>query len=601
MGNRREAPGTDYTNVTFEEIKETLLQRAKSQYPDTYKDFSKSSFGSLMFDLVSMVGEQLNFYAQFVGNEGFVDWARSSLGLNSLANERDMSLSDSNSTTEMAFIVGIPASSVDNTSEDTVATFELLAETVLSGPGGQTAQLTQDLKFQPGVDIPVSTTYSSDGSRSLIYQYKKYAPVVIGEIKSLVVKVDTYAHFLKIKIPDLSCTEIISCYDAEGRRFYETPNLLVDTVLVPLRYQDADSGEAVVREVNYPAPRRFSVEEAPSGQKSLIFGYGSEETLDKSLNHPVHPINQSFKRRARNNTEDRIFLPNKYFASGKYGVPPKNTNLTIKYRLNTSSNSNLPVGSIDRVLEPLTVFLNDERMSPTKKEFIINSISCTNEEPANGLVKWRSTKEIAMTIKAASGAQGRAVTAKDMEAMCYKMPPRLGKIRKAAIFRDTVGLRKNLNIYVVSEDTDQNLQKANKILKQNLRTHLNSVKMMTDSIDIFDAEILNIGLYLDIVLHERENKNTAMSTIREFLFDQFTMTTPEIGQPFSKGEIERLLNLMPMIKRVNRIQVRTKNGTGYSSTTYDIAPNTTNDGQVLMPENFVWELKNPTDIIGTIL
>ena len=125
--------------------------------------------------------------------------------------------------------------------------------------------------------------------------------------------------------------------------------------------------------------------------------------------------------------------------------------------------------------------------------------------------------------------------------------------------------------------------------------------MMTDSIDIFDAEILNIGLYLDIVLHERENKNTAMSTIREFLFDQFTMTTPEIGQPFSKGEIERLLNLMPMIKRVNRIQVRTKNGTGYSSTTYDIAPNTTNDGQVLMPENFVWELKNPTDIIGTIL
>ena len=598
--NRREGPNTDYTNVTFEEIKGSLLERARSHYPDTYKDFSKSSFGSLMFDLVAMVGEQLNFYAQFVGNEGFVDFARSSIGLNGLASERGLLLSDSNSTTVVTLYCSIEASSDNNLGPDLDSIVEIAEGTTVTGLSGQVAQLLQTVTFNPAVDIPVSTSFSADGSRSLIYNYEKTAIAVIGEIRTLVTDVLSPDHFIRIKIPDISCTETIDVFDTAGNRYYETPNLLVDTVLVPFPYRNADDNTISTREVNFPAPRRFMVEEDPTGQKSLVFGYGSEDTLDKTINHPVLPINQATRRRARNGTNERIILPEKHFGAGKYGIPPKNTTLTIRYRVNTVDNSNIPVGALDRFLEPIVVFAMDDKLTPSRKEFIINNLSCMNKEPANGLVRFRSTKEIAMTIKAASGAQGRAVTSKDLTAMCYNMPPRLGRIKKAAVFRDTDGLRKNLNVYVISEDADQNLQKANSVLKENLRTHLDSVKMMTDSIDIFDAEVLNVGLYLDVVLHERENKNNALPQIREFLFNQFTQVVPEIGQPFSKGEVERILNLMPIIKRVNRIQIRVKNGEGYSSTSYDIAPNTTEDGLVLMPENFIWELKNPTDIIGII-
>ena len=43
----------DYTKTSFSEIKSELVAYVKRHYPDTYKDFNKTSFGSLMFDLVS--------------------------------------------------------------------------------------------------------------------------------------------------------------------------------------------------------------------------------------------------------------------------------------------------------------------------------------------------------------------------------------------------------------------------------------------------------------------------------------------------------------------------------------------------------------------
>ena len=85
MSNKRGISNTNYTNVSFEEIKETLVNRAKKYYPDTYQDFNHSSFGSMMMDMLAMMGEQLNFYTQFVANENFIETSRTSQGLVSAA------------------------------------------------------------------------------------------------------------------------------------------------------------------------------------------------------------------------------------------------------------------------------------------------------------------------------------------------------------------------------------------------------------------------------------------------------------------------------------------------------------------------------------
>ena len=59
----------DYTSRDFDSIRARLIEFIKTKYPDTYKDFNATSFGSLMVDLVSYVGDSLSFYIDYSANE----------------------------------------------------------------------------------------------------------------------------------------------------------------------------------------------------------------------------------------------------------------------------------------------------------------------------------------------------------------------------------------------------------------------------------------------------------------------------------------------------------------------------------------------------
>ena len=62
MSKKRKIVPIDYTSRDFNSIREDLMTYVRRYYPDTYKDFSEASFGSLMLDTVSYVGDMLSFY-----------------------------------------------------------------------------------------------------------------------------------------------------------------------------------------------------------------------------------------------------------------------------------------------------------------------------------------------------------------------------------------------------------------------------------------------------------------------------------------------------------------------------------------------------------
>ena len=63
----------NYTNRDFESVKKELVQIAERFYPDTLRDFSEASFGSMMLDSVAYVSDQLSFYIDYNLNEAFLD------------------------------------------------------------------------------------------------------------------------------------------------------------------------------------------------------------------------------------------------------------------------------------------------------------------------------------------------------------------------------------------------------------------------------------------------------------------------------------------------------------------------------------------------
>ena len=79
----------NYTNRDFATIKQDLINHAKRYYPDTYKDFNEASFGSLMIDTVSYIGDILSFYLDYQANESFLDSAVEYDNVQRLARQQD--------------------------------------------------------------------------------------------------------------------------------------------------------------------------------------------------------------------------------------------------------------------------------------------------------------------------------------------------------------------------------------------------------------------------------------------------------------------------------------------------------------------------------
>ncbi len=596
----RGSSNTDFTNLTFDDIKNDLVNKARIYYPETYKDFNASSFGAMMIDLMAMVGEQLNFYAQFIANENYAETSRTTYSLTTHASTAGFKLKNTYSSTgTLQLYAYIPASLTDS-APDQRYKFRILKGATCTNNAGATFTTTQDAVVDFKKENIVGSHFSEDGSKNSYYTYEMNVPAKSGEVRELSVIVGTYQKFLKIEIKDDAASEILSVIDSNGNEFFEVENLSQNIVWKGLSDRPNPDPTRPDLMVPFPVPRRFTVEQ--EGDRTfLVFGFGSEKNIKT---RPVaDPSTIALKQPGRKYVSDSTFDPSRLLETDTFGVSPQNTTLTIRYRANTTENTNAAINTINNVQTAELVFDDITGLEQTKMDYIANitNISCNNKEPFNGSMTYTTKQEIVQKIKGAKGSQSRAVTLKDYASVAYIMPPKFGVIKRAAMVRDDNDFRRNLNLYVISQDSSGNLQQASSALKQNLRTWINSLRMVSDSIDIFDANIINLGIFFDIVSSDKINSASILSEVRQKLFDELTLATPEIGQSFSIGEVERILNSMREVVRVNSVKIVMKRGPNYSDTRHDIPSNVSPDGGLIyIPKNCIWEIKFADDITGKV-
>lgn len=602
MSNKRRNTDTNFTNVVFDDIKQKLVRRMRSQYPNAYSDFNKSSFGSMMLDLMSMMSEQLNFYTQFVANENYPQTARSAYSLGFHAQTAGKSVFNSYSSSGILKVTTyLPADPATNSQPDTRYRHTILKGTKFQGQSGAIFTSTEDVSINFSEDQSVGTTFSQDGSGITYYLYQVDVPVVSGEERSFSVTVPEYQKFLKIEVKDLNVTDIIKVLDSSDNEYYRVENLSQNVIYKGVTDQDYENSQVSSKLIPFPVPRRYMIE-VEGDRMFLVFGYGSEDSL--KVRPVADPSQVSLLRPGQDYVFDTDFDPSKLLSTDKFGVSPQNTTLRISYRANTVENSNAAANSVNTISGLKVSFENPDILLPSnrnKVDFIRQSMACENPQPINGSIQFETTQELSQAITSARRAQARAVTAKDYETVAYLMPSSFGSVKRVSVVKDKNDLTRNLNMYVMAENSLKKLEKASAALKDNLKRWVNEYRMVSDSIDIFDAEILNLGLEMEIVLRSDANPQTALSSIRGKLFEDLSLVAPEIGQHFSIGMVEQILSSMPIVSRVGKIKVVVKNGEGYSDTRFDIKNNTSLDGgKILIPENIIWEIKNKRDIIGRI-
>ena len=201
--------------------------------------------------------------------------------------------------------------------------------------------------------------------------------------------------------------------------------------------------------------------------------------------------------------------------------------------------------------------------------------------------------------------QNRIVTKEDFITAAYNMPPSFGSIKKVNVYQDSDSFnQRNINLFVLSQDNLGNLQKANSTVKSNLKTYLSRLKMMNDTIDILDANIINLQINYKVAGFSDASKYSVLDSAKESLANFFqSRKNFDIGEPFSITDVFSVLKNSPLVLDVLEVDVTVQSGPDYSSSNFSTILNKTRDGRKInCPPDSIFEIKFPnTDIVGTIL
>ena len=610
--SKKRAVSIKYTSREFDTIKADLIDYIRRYYPNTYRDFNEASFGSLVIDTVSYIGDILSFYIDYQANETFVETATEYDNILRLGRQLGYKFGGAASSFGTAALYILVPASTTGIGPDMSYVPVLKQGAEFAGTTGAAFMLNQDVHFgNPSASIRVARVDETTGNPTH-YAVKTYGQIMSGELRTEFVEVGAYKRFNKITLQALDISEIVSVIDSEGNEYFEvdymSQNVIYRGITNRMVTTDTEGTYAAgnqASEILKPivVPRRF-IKNRNIRTTEIIFGASSDSEVSKDF--LTEPQTSILDIHGKSYIQDTTFDPTRLVQSDKFGVAPSGTTLTVTYRVNTVQNVNLGTGQLNTVGEYNMEFNDAIALDAAKVTDVVNSLEIDNETPIVGDIDIPDTEELRHRIRDTFATQNRAVTQQDYESFVYQMPPRFGSVKRCKIMRDNDSLKRNLNLYIVSESDTGTLTEANGVLKDNVKTWLQKNKMINDTIDILDARVVNLSIEFVAVGSLERTKFETLSAAYERLQERF-QRLPDIGEPFFITDIYKELRNVEGILDVTDVKVVRKNGDIaeriYSDVSFNLEKMTSADGRYIeMPKNIIYEVKYPEfDIKGVIV
>ena len=591
----------NYTSRDFDTIKTDLVKYAQRYYPDIYKDFGDASFGSLMLDSVAYVGDVLSFYLDYQANESFLETATEYDNVLKIGNNvgyNNPADGTVGSVGELDLFAIVPANDT-GLGPATEYMPVLEAGAVITSNGGTSFTLEEDARFDYSKNQVVVARVSDSTGVPTHYAIKTTGTVVSGIIREESISVGSFEKFKKVKLGSNAISEVISVFDDSGNEYFQVDYLSQNVLYkdVANRGTDKDNAPSILKP--FIASRRFVIEKS-SNSTHLVFGYGSESELTSSS--VADPSSIALQRHAKKYVADEAIDPSKFLSTDKFGIGPSDTTLTVKYRINNSNTVNVSTNSLVNISQKNVSFADRTALIDSKASEVTNSIEVNNPNPIVGSVSLPDTTELKRRMIDSFAAQNRAVTGQDIESATYSMSNKFGSIKRCKVVRDSSSLRRNLNLYVLSEGTDGKLSTASQSLKENLKVWLGKGRMIGDTIDILDGKIVNIGIEFTIVADSSMNNYEVLSDALSTLKNEFSVPL-YMGEPLYITDIYNILNKnVSGVVDTKSVKVSLKSGNSYSGVSFDLESATSADGRFIeVPQNVALEVKfTNSDIKGMV-
>ena len=640
----------NYLNKDFDDFRNSLIDYAKTYFPNTYNDFNESSPGMMFIEMASYVGDVLSYYLDSQFRESLLPFAEEKKNVYNIA----QALGYKPKTTSPANVVldvfqTIPA--LNGKPDYRYALTIKAGARVNSSTNGTTFRTLEDVnfKFDTLSDQRVTTIFESDGGTPTKFLLKKRVRAESGQIAKEFFNFNVAQKYTQIVLENPDVIEVISCTDSDGNKWYEVDSLARDTIFDEVENNSTNDPTSVISRDTAPyilklkkTSRRFTTFINEDDRTILRFGAGVSDNPDEEIIPNPDSVGSNLPGSPSYLTT--AFDPSNFLKTKTFGLAPANTTLTIEYSYGGGVDDNANSGDI--TFKAGTTFeIAENNLSPTLVQTSKDSVAFTNPNPATGGGGGESIRDVRENALAYYQAQQRAVTKDDYIVRAYSLPAKYGNVAKVHLVQDdqlnkpteeldrkvtTQDVENGLtikqlaarvpnplamNMYTLGYDSNNQLTQLSSVVKENLKTYLSQYRLVTDAINIKDAYIIDIAVDFAVLTKVGFNKNDILLRCIDRVKDYFDVTRWQIGQPIIIADIVYELSLVDGVSSVVNplvngqrsaeqivITNKFKPSEGYSGNAFDIPSATINGVIYTALDPSIFQVRFPdTDIKGTVV
>jgi len=637
----------NYLGRDFRDIRQNLIEFAKSYFPTTYNDFNEASPGMMFVEMAAYVGDVLNYYVDNQFRETLLQFAEERKNVLAIAQSYGYKPKlAAPSTVELTVQVDVPAKNLGsgNYKADLDYAGIVSSNSTAMSANGTEFTLMDDVNFKTSSSLdPMKVEVLQPASGNVPTNYRLTKRVLA---KSGIREEETFTFtgakkFDKIVLSNEKVTEIVSVTDSQGNTWYQVPFLAQDTVFES--EENTSLTDPTLSDYQNDAPyllkliksaRRFTTYVRDDNKMEIRFGSGISSDADEEL--VPNPDNVGSSLGQGVTRLDESFDPTNFLKTQTFGLAPANTTLTITYNYGGSVEDNVPSNVINR-FNRKTYTNSTSGLNSNTQQTSNNSLVVYNESPSSGGASQETLTEIRQNAAAYFNAQNRAVTRADYVTRVYSLPQKYGNIAKAFVVQDeqleqdgqlevidgvvkrignisTIPNPMALNMYLLGYTGNKKLTQVNQAVKQNLKHYLSQYRVMTDAINLKDAYVINIGVKFSIIVRRGYNKNDVLFRAIQQVKKFFATEKWQINQPIILSDLAYQISLVDGVVSIvppetnnpqkNLIVIENKHLTAdnYSGNVYDI-DSASKDG-VIYPslDPAIFELKFPdADIEGRVV
>ena len=598
-----------YLQKDFQSFRSQLESFSRQHYGDKVVDFTDGSLAGMFLDIASYVGDSMSFYLDHQFNELSIETAVEETNIESHIRQSGIEISGpSASVTDLTIRIKVP-SILSNGAyiPDDISIPSVLSGTIFASQAGIEFTLLETVNFKNKdsdgnyiADIEIYTVNGNNQITEFIMTLKGRCSSSKTFTETITIE-DSFVPFRTIQLNKTDVSEIISIIDSSEDNYYEVESLTQDSVFQRFENTRNDYELSQQRLRLIPAPKRFvKFRSRSSGITTIRFGSGNEEKFDEDI--IPDPSDHAIKLYGDRKTFAKIAIdPNELLDTNTLGISPRNTSLTITYRYGGGLNDNVPAGSIQSIRTLLTKF--NSSAPSTQVSEVRSTLSVINDFPALGGENEPSLEELRTTAIFAKTMQNRVVTREDLIARVYSMPSNFGRIFRVSV-RDNPSNPLSAQLHIISRDKSKKLVISPDTLKENLVVYLSQYRLISDAIDILDAQIINLSLKYSANIDVDSNAELVIQSINSNLKDYFKIENFQIDQPIMIGDIENIIlntrgvlsiGSMRFLNRTGLFEGRQYSMEGYSPV------RNLDRGMLFPPRGGIFELRHPNDdIIGRI-